>query len=102
MRYTEEKDTKNIFRSQAVTVSNRWDKSAYSSFFAIIKTASFSSGKKPMDWLPWTGLEILKTLAVFSFRPPSDNTATVNSPENTGSSYSKALFFGLLNHQEDL
>src|SRR5210317_1670502 len=50
MRYTEEKDIKNIFRSQAVTVSNRWDKSAYSSFFAIFKTVSFSSGKSR-----WTG-----------------------------------------------
>ena len=50
MRYTEEKETKNILRSQSVTVSNRWDKSAYSFFFAIIKTASVSSGKSL-----WTG-----------------------------------------------
>ena len=50
MRYTEEKDTKNIFRSQAVTASNRWDKSACSSFLAICKTASVSSGKSL-----WTG-----------------------------------------------
>ena len=50
MRYTEEKETKNKPISQAVTASMRWAKSAYSSFLAICKTASLSSGRSL-----WTG-----------------------------------------------
>jgi len=52
MRYTEEKETKKSSFSQAVTARIRWDKSAYSSFPAICKTASFSSGKSL-----WMGLK---------------------------------------------
>ena len=50
MRYAEEKETKNKPRSQAVTARMRWAKSAYSSFLAICKTASLSSGRSL-----WTG-----------------------------------------------
>jgi hypothetical protein len=54
-----------------------------------------------MDWLPWTGLEILKTLVILASRSPSDNTAAVNSPEDTTPGHCKAFFFGSLNHHED-
>ena len=45
MRYTEEKETKNISKSQAVTANILWDRSAYSSFLAIFITAALSVGK---------------------------------------------------------
>ena len=45
MRYTEENETKNNFKSQPVTVSIRCDKSTYWSALAICKTAFVSAGK---------------------------------------------------------
>jgi len=58
--------------------------------------------QKLMDRLSWTWLEIPQALAIFLFPAPSHHTAPVNPPENTGSGYRKAFFFGLLNHNEDL
>jgi hypothetical protein len=55
-----------------------------------------------MDWLLWTRLAIMETLAVFSFTSPSEDTTTINSPKNTAPGHCKAFFFGSLNHQEDL
>ena len=68
MRYTEEKETKNKPKSQAVTVSMRWDKSAYSSFLAICKTAVLSSGRSLWTGATGPGLRFSRLWPFFFFQ----------------------------------
>ena len=60
MRYTEEKETKNKSRSQAVTANILWDRSAYSSFLAISKTAVLSAGRSLLTGSCGPGFRLLR------------------------------------------
>jgi len=67
MRYTEGKETKNKPKSQAISASMRWAKSAYSSFLAICKIDSFSSVRSLCTDSVGPGLRFRRFLPLFFF-----------------------------------
>src|SRR4030042_4023289 len=68
MRYTEEKETKNTPRSQAVTARIRWERSAYAGCVAMLTTAVRSCGRSrwPGAWGP--GVPLARLLRCFQRR----------------------------------